>query len=112
MSLNELGSLIIDVNSNRLDTLFLNSAGVVRDYYTLKKVEPQTPLAIDSIALLGTNVIITFQAYANVNYTLETAATLGNWQTLYSLNAVPTNRTVTWIQPAIAAEQFYRLRSP
>ncbi|HTD67524.1 MAG TPA: Ig-like domain-containing protein, partial [Candidatus Limnocylindria bacterium] len=40
ISLNELGSVIIDVVSNRLDMKFLNSSGVERDHLTLLKREP------------------------------------------------------------------------
>ncbi len=40
IGLNELGSVIIDVVSNRLDMKFLNSSGVERDHVTLMKREP------------------------------------------------------------------------
>lgn len=36
-SLLELGSVILDINGNRLDAKFLNGAGVADDYYTLIK---------------------------------------------------------------------------
>jgi hypothetical protein len=34
----ELGSVVLDVVSNRLDAVFLNSAGIVRDNFTLFKI--------------------------------------------------------------------------
>lgn len=37
ISLNQLGSMVIDINGNRLDAKFLNSAGIISDYFTLKK---------------------------------------------------------------------------
>ncbi|MEW6159229.1 MAG: metallophosphoesterase family protein [Verrucomicrobiota bacterium] len=37
ISLNELGSLILDVNSNRLDAVFLDYKGSRRDYFTIIK---------------------------------------------------------------------------
>ena len=42
LSLNELGSMILDVNGLTLDAKFLNNNGVVRDYFTLTKgIAPQ-----------------------------------------------------------------------
>ncbi len=37
LSLGELGSLIFDVNGDRLDAKFINHQGVIRDYFTLSK---------------------------------------------------------------------------
>ena len=37
LSLNELGSVVLDVAGRRLDAQFLGSTGLVRDYYTLLK---------------------------------------------------------------------------
>jgi len=37
LSLNELGSLVLDIDGYRLDAKFLGSTGVVRDYFTIKK---------------------------------------------------------------------------
>ena len=37
LSLNELGSLILDVSGDRLDAKFLNHQGVIRDYFTISK---------------------------------------------------------------------------
>ncbi len=58
-SLNELGSLIIDVNSNRLDVMFLNSSGIQRDQFTLLKRVPVMPSAPSNIVArtLGTTEI-------------------------------------------------------
>jgi hypothetical protein len=70
------------------------------------------PLKIDSIALAQANVILTFNADANVSYRLEHATALGAWQTLQTNGAVPSNRTIQVTQPASEATLFYRLRSP
>jgi hypothetical protein len=37
LSLNSLGSLVLDINGNRLDAAFLDQAGVRRDYFTILK---------------------------------------------------------------------------
>jgi hypothetical protein len=58
-SLNELGSAVIDVASNRLDMFFLNSSGEKRDYFTIIKRSGSKPLSpADLIAhAIGTNAI-------------------------------------------------------
>ena len=37
ISLNSLGSMVLDVNGNRLDAAFIDQAGVRRDYFTILK---------------------------------------------------------------------------
>ena len=37
LSLSELGSLILDVDGDRLDAKFLNHQGIIRDYFTISK---------------------------------------------------------------------------
>jgi hypothetical protein len=43
VSLNALGSLVLDVNGGRLDGFFLDAAGAVRDRFTILKETPNTP---------------------------------------------------------------------
>lgn len=44
-SMKALGSVVLDVNDNRIDAKFLNAKGVVTDYYTVNKAaETTTPL--------------------------------------------------------------------
>jgi hypothetical protein len=59
VSLNLLGSLLVDVNSNRLDAMFLTSTGTTNDHYTLIKRSGARPLhPLDIVAhALGTNQI-------------------------------------------------------
>jgi hypothetical protein len=40
ISLVELGSMVIDVDGDRLDAVFLNSNGVISDYFTISKEPP------------------------------------------------------------------------
>src|SRR3989441_7099305 len=46
ISLNVLGSLVLDVNGNQLDAQFLTSSGSVQDYFTIKK-DLGAPAAFD-----------------------------------------------------------------
>ena len=51
-SLNELGSMVLDIDGNRMDAKFLDDAGTVRDYFTMLKqggpVGPATQLVMVS----------------------------------------------------------------
>jgi titin len=40
VSLNQLGSLVLDINTNRLDAKFLTSTGATNDYFTILKNAP------------------------------------------------------------------------
>ena len=50
ISLMTLGSLVLDVDGQRLDAQFLDSAGIRRDYFTVLKGSGQPPGTIDSLA--------------------------------------------------------------
>ncbi len=54
----ELGSMVIDVNGPRLDAIFLNAAGVTRDYFSLVKSvgTPAMPVNV-VVQATGTNQI-------------------------------------------------------
>jgi hypothetical protein len=45
-SLNVLGSVVLDVDSNRVDVTFLDRAGTRQDYFTLIKGETDTPVYV------------------------------------------------------------------
>jgi hypothetical protein len=53
VSLNSLGSLVLDVNGNRLDATFIDQAGVRRDYFTIVKGS-----AVSSTPFVGTPVAV------------------------------------------------------
>jgi hypothetical protein len=58
VSFNTLGSMVIDVDGNRLDAKFLDSGGVVRDYFTMVKgsVAPSAPSGLTATAASTTRV--------------------------------------------------------
>ena len=47
ISLNVLGSVVLDVDSNRVDVSFLDIAGTRQDYFTMIKGETDTPVYIE-----------------------------------------------------------------
>lgn len=107
MSLNTLGSMVLDVNGDRLDGYFVDSSGATRDYFAITKGSDTTPPALLSVeAVNATTVLATFsekldQASAGnvTNYSINngvglTAATL-------SQNQLQVTLTTTAIQPAV-----------
>src|SRR5688572_8283507 len=51
LSLNELGTMVIDVNENRLDALFLRENGQIQDRFTIVKPDPQPAAPLNLVAL-------------------------------------------------------------
>ncbi|HEY2953441.1 MAG TPA: Ig-like domain-containing protein [Verrucomicrobiae bacterium] len=61
LSLNELGSLVVDVNQNRLDVRFLTTNGDFSDHYTLIKQRlPESPADLIARALGPNDVALTW----------------------------------------------------
>jgi acid phosphatase type 7 len=57
VSLNTLGSMVLDVNGERLDVTFLDSTGVVRDYFTMiKESPPKAPSRLGATAAGSTRI--------------------------------------------------------
>jgi hypothetical protein len=58
ISLNSLGSMVIDVDGNRLDAKFIDQSGVARDYFTLVKgvSAPTAPSGLGASAVSSTRV--------------------------------------------------------
>jgi hypothetical protein len=71
-------------------------------------------LRIDSIGTLGgTNILLTFVAASNTNYTVQYKNELPDaaWLDLSSVSSAPTNRTVTVSTLMTAGKRFFRLRA-
>jgi hypothetical protein len=60
ISLNLLGSMVLDVNDLRLDAKFIDNTGTVRDYFTIEKGSPAQPLAITTTTLPGGTVGVAY----------------------------------------------------
>lgn len=57
MSVNSLGSMVLDVTGNRLDAYFVNSRGIVQDQFSISK-KPVVPQILTLILnfLLDTDI--------------------------------------------------------
>ena len=86
ISLNLLGSMVIDVNGNQLDARFLDSTGIVQDYFTLLKGADVSPPTISSVTSnSANNVLVAFSepveqgsAETVSNYLIDQAVVINN----------------------------------
>ena len=112
ISLNELGTVVIDVSGNRLDAKFLNSAAVVRDTYTLIKPSPFPAAPQNLVALPASateiNLAWTDAADNELGYSLERSTDGINFTEVLTLAAGAT----TALDPGLGANTtyFYRVR--
>jgi hypothetical protein len=81
LSLNELGSVVLDIDGNRADAKFIDEAGQVRDYFTVIKgqptaVEGETPETLPTQIELGQNYPNPFNPSTTISYSLPKAGTV------------------------------------
>ena len=53
----EMGSLVLDINTNRLDAVFLRDTGAIDDHFTIIKGGAAEPLRLATIKMGGGKVI-------------------------------------------------------
>jgi hypothetical protein len=110
-SLNRLGSLVLDVEGQRMDVKFLRETGQVDDYFTILK-GPE--LRFTTIG--GTNVVA--WPLTATGFVLEQASALAGTPAETSWSVIPpvnyrSNTTEFFIPtPLSASDQFFRLRQP
>ncbi len=96
-SLNELGSVIIDVSSNRLDMMFLNSAGASRDHFTLIKTVPTAPASLAARGVSSSRIDLDWadNATNEISYLVERSLDGVNFTFALSAPANATNASDT-----------------
>jgi acid phosphatase type 7 len=112
IKLKELGSMVIDVNSNRLDAKFLRETGAIDDYFTILKGMPPEPLRIATFRVRDGVVNAQWKSVAGQFYRVERATRLENpdWQPA-SDDIEATGATTAWTSPVSpgAEKHFYRV---
>ena len=110
VSMATLGSMVLDVNENRLDAMFLDSTGNLRDDFTILKGPDTTSPQISSVQAKGTPIraVVTFsedveQASAETasNYAIDngvtvSAASLGDDGRTVTLTTTPLTGGITY----------------
>ena len=75
ISLNSLGSMVLDVNGKRLDAIFLNSSQAVADYFTIVKGNPEITISDASLAE-GNSGTSTLEFDVTVSYSTAQSITI------------------------------------
>lgn len=110
VGLARLGSLVVDVSTNRLDAKFLRENGTVEDYFTILKGAAPEALNIKTIRRSGGDLTLQFKTRAGFTYRVERATTLGppaNWQSAGEF--VATGATTKWTEEIEESAEFYRV---
>src|SRR5438094_205978 len=94
LSLNVLGSLVLDVNGAQLDAKFLNSSGSVQDHFTIKK-DLGAPSAFNFALTNGGSKSVS--QGASVANTINAALVSGTAQSVaFSASGLPTGATASF----------------
>lgn len=107
----QTGSLVVDVDGNRLDAKFLRENGGIDDSFTiLKDIGPARP-RIEHVVVQGNMVMFEFNTVVGRRYRVEHATQLGpaNWEPTGSI-ITATELTTSWSGPApTTGNHFYRV---
>ena len=111
ISLNSLGSMVLDIYGNRLDALFLDGAGTVQDYFTILKGQDTTPPVILSTDALNPTTVSVFYAEPVDLATAEDPANyaIDNGVTVSQAVLESDGRTVTLTTSALTEGITYTL---
>ncbi len=105
------GSVVVDVNSNRLDGCFVTSGGDVADSFTIIKAAPE-PLRFTSFSAQNGSAIAQWPSIRGATYHVERTDNLQtpNWQPASSSMAA-TQITTSWTNavPSGSPASYYRV---
>lgn len=81
ISLNELGSMVLDVRGDFMDVTFLRETGAIDDSFTIAKGTFTNALVVSSAAATGTNMTLSWNTIPGHYYVVESALNLqiGAW---------------------------------
>jgi hypothetical protein len=106
-----IGSVVIDINTNRLDARFLLSTGDIADSFTIIKVAPP-PLQFDGFLVQQTNVVAQWKSIPGMSYQVERAESFVTpvWLPIGD-PIIATGTTTCWTNPITpgASLGYFRL---
>jgi acid phosphatase type 7 len=108
----QTGSLVIDVNANRLDAFFLRDTGAINDSFTIIKGAPPEPLRLATIRVSEGMIIARWKSIVGETYRIEQTGNLQQpeWLPL-SGDITATGATSSWTNSIPdGPKQFYRVR--
>lgn len=113
MSLSRLGSLVIDVDGQRLDAQFLRETGAIDDHFSIIKGAPLGPLRWVKFHLGGGVMQASFASIAGKSYRIERTSGLENPAWTNASDNIRANGSVThWTSPvpSVPERSFFRVR--
>lgn len=113
-SLAELGSLVIDVNGDRMDVRFLRETGAIDDYFTILKGAPAASLRIARYRIRDGEIRMQWKSVAGQSYRVESNPNVDateNWEPA-SADMVASGATSGWTNslPPGGERLFYRVK--
>jgi len=108
MSLNQLGSVVIDVDGPRLDAKFLRETGAIDDYFTIIKGAAAEPLRFATIRFSAGTVEAVFKTIPGRAYRIEKTPNLENPQwTALSGEITASSVTTHWTGALPEASRYF-----
>jgi hypothetical protein len=113
VSLAQMGSVVLDIDGNRLDARFVRDNGLIQDHFTILKGVTVGGLELTAWEFSNGMVTLTWRSVPNTFYHVERATKLESpdWSDV-SDSILATDITTTWqnvIDPAGAKKLFYRV---
>ena len=109
VSLNSLGSMVLDVDGTRLDAKFINASGAILDYFTIVKrapspTPPAAPTALTATATSSSSIALawTDNATDEQGYVVSRSVSGGPFADLVTLAANATSYTNTGLTASTA----------
>src|SRR5437588_13058094 len=72
----EMGSLVLDIDGNRLDGKFLRETGAIDDSFTIIKGGAAEPLRVATFGLRNGNSVLRWKSIAGRTYQVQRSSTL------------------------------------
>ena len=108
----EAGSLVIDVQGDRLDLKFLRDTGAIDDAFTILKGEDPESLRVQKIQVSSDMITVLFRSLAGRRYQLQHTTTLesDSWEAI-GLSVSATSATSRFALPTLKtkAPHFFRV---
>ena len=108
----QMGSVVLDINSNRLDAVFLRETGAIDDSFTIIKGLPAEPLRFAAFRVKNGQTIARWKSVAGQTYQIERATGLetSDWQPV-TASITATGATTSWTNavPPGDSKNFYRV---
>jgi calcineurin-like phosphoesterase family protein/purple acid phosphatase-like protein len=112
VTLLRMGSMVIDINGNRLDARFLRETGAIDDYFTIIKGAAPEAFRFSTFHVANGKVIGSWKSVAGANYRIDRASSLEapDWTPVDGMPIIATGATTFWTNTLPAdAKSFYRV---